>query len=170
MVWKTKATFNTKQYLFEVGIFDSKYVRHGSKEIKLTTNASNQASRIISQYIASLAMQYIQAKTSDLQVSQIINPINLPNKKSIEFDEQKLTLYAGTNNLSIFEKAKNQLTSLDFEFKDNKVLVPNYRYDINYFEDIIEEIFRFYSYQNFEPKQIKITPLKTQSNKKNKQY
>ncbi|BBA22634.1 phenylalanine--tRNA ligase subunit beta [Mycoplasmopsis bovirhinis] len=167
---KTKATFNTKQYLFEVGIFDSKYVRHGSKEIKLTTNASNQASRIISQYIASLAMQYIQAKTSDLQVSQIINPINLPNKKSIEFDEQKLTIYAGTNNLSIFEKAKNQLTSLDFEFKDNKVLVPNYRYDINYFEDIIEEIFRFYSYQNFEPKQIKITPLKTQSNKKNKQY
>lgn len=39
---------------------------------------------------------------------------------------------------------------LEFEFENQKIKVPLYRYDVSIFEDIIEELFRFYNYDNFK--------------------
>ncbi|VEU70728.1 phenylalanine--tRNA ligase subunit beta [Mycoplasmopsis glycophila] len=158
----TKADLATNDFAFEIGIFSSKDIRHGAKEIKLNSNASNQGSRKISKELAHLAMLFVRSYCSNLELSQIINPIIIEPKHKIAWDEKKLTQYSNITNHQIFDEAKQKLTKLGFEFSDDYVLVPNYRYDIQIFEDIIEEIFRFYSYANFPALPVKNTPLKTQ--------
>ncbi|WP_117275356.1 phenylalanine--tRNA ligase subunit beta [Mycoplasmopsis edwardii] len=166
----TKSTEQTTNYLFEIGIFDSKLIRHGAKEIKLASNSSNQGSRFISQEVAKLGLEYIKAASSNLEVSNIVNEIKVDELKRIKFDENKLKTYSGLNDLSVFDEAIKQLSRLGFVFSKDEVIVPNYRYDVNYFEDIIEEIFRFYSYQKFTPEKINITSLRTQKRSNDKLY
>ncbi|EIE40043.1 phenylalanyl-tRNA synthetase subunit beta [Mycoplasmopsis canis UF31] len=166
----TKTDTTNNEYLFEIGVFDSKLVRHGAKEIKLSSNSSNQGSRFISQEVAKLGMEYIRSKTNSLAISQIIGEISDLNQREIKIDNKKLQTYSGIEDLTVFDKAKKQLESLGFIFKKDTVLVPNYRYDVSYFEDIIEELFRFYSYQKFMPQSINITSLKTQKRDKNKLF
>ncbi|WAM04329.1 hypothetical protein [Mycoplasmopsis cynos] len=77
-------------------------------------------------------------------------------KKAINFNSEKLRTYAAVDDLRIFDHAIKQLVNLGFEFINSVVYVPNYRYDVLCFEDIIEEIFRFYSYQNFKPQELEL--------------
>ncbi|WP_027121557.1 phenylalanine--tRNA ligase subunit beta [Mycoplasma leonicaptivi] len=164
----SKADTDTQDYLFEIGIFNPKSVRYGAKAIKLNSNSSSQGSRIISNEVAELGMKYIRNYAKNCQISQVINPVKNKDKKKIIFDTQKLSKYSGQNNVDIFNTAIKQLESIGFEFKKDCVLVPNYRYDVNLFEDVIEEIFRFYSYSNFKPQKINSTTLKTQRRNINK--
>ncbi|WP_036451766.1 phenylalanine--tRNA ligase subunit beta [Mycoplasma buteonis] len=146
----TKADSETTKYVFEVGVFDSKLVRAGAKEIKLMSNAASQGARTISPEVAALTMRFIKGYCQNLEVSNIVNEIQVPSKLKINWEENKLKTYANSTDLHVFNNAKNKLTKLGFEFFDKYVLVPNYRYDVTIFEDIIEEIFRFYSYKQFE--------------------
>ncbi|TDV23062.1 phenylalanyl-tRNA synthetase beta chain [Mycoplasmopsis mustelae] len=154
----TKSSQATQEYLFEIGVFNPKFVRHGAKEIKLLSHSATQGSRIITPYLAALAMQYIRNYCSDLKVSQIINPIKVNPLKKITINENTLLKYAGNNDLKGFDLAIKKMQILGFYFKDPYFIIPGYRYDIEIFEDIIEEIFRFYSYKNFQPKSFKTTP------------
>ncbi|QZE12383.1 phenylalanine--tRNA ligase subunit beta [Mycoplasma sp. Ms02] len=157
---------NDKNLLFEIGNFNPKLVRHGAKEIKLQSNSSNQASRVITPELLRHGIKFIASKIQNFgDLSEFINvPLEEKNKE-IAFDEQKLALYAGldASELSVFDVAISKLKLLGFEFRNNKVMVPAYRYDVNTFEDIIEEIFRFYSYAKFEPKKPEINNFKTNS-------
>ncbi|QGZ97618.1 phenylalanine--tRNA ligase subunit beta [Mycoplasma sp. NEAQ87857] len=157
----TKTEESSNDLLFEIGVFDPKLIRHGAKEIKLNSNSSNQGSRVITPEIANLGINFIRSYCNGLAISQTINPINVPNKKEIQQNDELIKRYANINDLSVFDDAKKKLTKLDFEFIDNKILVPNYRYDVEIFEDIIEEIFRFYSYKNFEPAKYLNAPIAT---------
>ncbi|WAM09861.1 phenylalanine--tRNA ligase beta subunit-related protein [Mycoplasmopsis cynos] len=38
----TKSTSESNRFLFEIGVFDPKMVRHGAKEIKFNTNSASQ--------------------------------------------------------------------------------------------------------------------------------
>ncbi|WP_416322460.1 phenylalanine--tRNA ligase subunit beta [Mycoplasmopsis felis] len=166
----TKTDLNSNNYLFEIGVFDPKYIRHGSKEIKITSNSSNQGSRPITHYMANLAMKYIQSYCSELETSNIINEIKVPKNNIIKWDKEKLSLYAGfdiLNNKKSQEVIK-KLNELGFEFDNDNIIIPEYRYDINLFEDIIEEFFRFYSYDNFIPEPIKNLPVIIYKNDINK--
>ncbi|WP_322912593.1 phenylalanine--tRNA ligase subunit beta [Mycoplasmopsis felis] len=166
----TKTDLNSNNYLFEIGVFDPKYIRHGSKEIKITSNSSNQGSRPITHYMANLAMKYIQSYCSELETSNIINEIKVPKNKIIKWDKEKLSLYAGfdiLNNKKSQEVIK-KLNELGFEFDNDNIIIPEYRYDINLFEDIIEEFFRFYSYDNFIPEPIRNLPVIIYKNDINK--
>ncbi|WXA52020.1 phenylalanine--tRNA ligase subunit beta [Mycoplasmopsis cynos] len=166
----TKTDLNSNNYLFEIGVFDPKYIRHGSKEIKITSNSSNQGSRPITHYMANLAMKYIQSYCSELETSNIINEIKVPKNKIIKWDKEKLSLYAGfdiLNNKKSQEIIK-KLNELGFEFDNDNIIIPEYRYDINLFEDIIEEFFRFCSYDNFIPEPIRNLPVMIYKNDINK--
>ncbi|UWV94109.1 phenylalanine--tRNA ligase beta subunit-related protein [Mycoplasmopsis cynos] len=57
----TKSTSESNRFLFEIGVFDPKMVRRGAKEIKFNTNSASQGSRVISQEVAWLGMEYIKA-------------------------------------------------------------------------------------------------------------
>ncbi|TNK91880.1 phenylalanine--tRNA ligase subunit beta, partial [Mycoplasmopsis pullorum] len=159
---KSKASEMDQDVVFEIGIFDSQLVRHGAKEIKIHSNSANQASRKITQEVANLGLHFLKSLIQNhSQVSQFINYQATPAKREIAQNDYKIGLYAGLNNLEVFNGAIAQLSKLGFEFDKQRILVPNYRYDVVLFEDIIEEIFRFHSYDNFQPTQPDIKPLKT---------
>ncbi|MEE3928485.1 phenylalanine--tRNA ligase subunit beta [Mycoplasmopsis ciconiae] len=158
----SKVTDKTTHFIFEVGNFNNKDVRHAAKEIKINSNSSNQASRVITAEALILGMEFIYKNVQDF--CQVSNFVNLPTQlvtKSIDFNADKLKIYSGLEELSVFDEAINKLKSLGFVFEDNKIIVPNYRYDVEFFEDIIEELFRFYKYDNFVAIQPNIKPLKT---------
>ncbi|VEU74881.1 Phenylalanine--tRNA ligase beta subunit [Mycoplasmopsis citelli] len=157
-----KVTESDEEFVFEIGVFDPKLVRHGSKEIKILSNSANQGSRKISKEIALRGMQYLQQQANGLKYSNIVNEIPKLNKLEILNDEKMLKLYSGMEDLSVFNSAKEKLQKLGFEFSNSLIKVPNYRYDVTIFADIIEELFRFYSYDNFQDAQFKNTPIKTQ--------
>ncbi|MBW0597224.1 phenylalanine--tRNA ligase subunit beta [Mycoplasma anatis] len=169
---KTKVTQNSVNLAFEIGVFNPSQVRHSAKEIKMQSNSSNQASRVITPEILVRAVSFLRKNLAQFELSNIINlPLNL-TKKEIKMDYEKLALYAGVTVEEVKDKFNNtfsKLSKLGFKFVDDLVIVPNYRYDIEFFEDIIEEIFRFYSYNNFNPIQPNIKPLltKTRDNLKN---
>ncbi|VEU76077.1 phenylalanine--tRNA ligase subunit beta [Mycoplasmopsis columboralis] len=157
-----KVTEQSDNFVFEIGVFDPKLVRHGAKEIKILSNSANQGSRVISKEIALRGMQYLQSKAHNLRYSNIVGADFELTKQQIPFDEEKLKLYSGMSDLNVFEVPKQQLKTLGFEFDNDVVKVPNYRYDVTIFADIIEELFRFYSYDNFAPAKFKNAPIKTQ--------
>ncbi|UWV83614.1 hypothetical protein [Mycoplasmopsis felis] len=120
--------------------------------------------------MANLAMKYIQSYCSELETSNIINEIKVPKNKIIKWDKEKLSLYAGfdiLNNKKSQEIIK-KLNELGFEFDNDNIIIPEYRYDINLFEDIIEEFFRFCSYDNFIPEPIRNLPVIIYKNDINK--
>lgn len=158
----TRVSADTENLLFEIGIFDPKLVRHSAKEIKLMSNSAAQGSRVISKEVALTGMQYLQNQANDLEYSNIINEVDQPNKKEIKWDQKTFDLYSGNLDMSEFEVAKKQLSHLGFKFTKDIVLVPNYRYDVDNFAGITEEIFRFYSYDNFKPAPYKNRPILTQ--------
>ncbi|RIV16925.1 phenylalanine--tRNA ligase subunit beta [Mycoplasmopsis gallopavonis] len=161
---KHKADLATTDFVFEIGLFNPKMIRHNSKEIKLISNAATQGSRRISFELANLATDYIRSYCQGLEVSNTVQRANKDQlaKKKIQFNEQALKQYSNIDDLSVFDKAKSQLAKLGYEFIEDYILVPNYRYDVNIFEDIIEELFRFYSYKNFKPEPIENITLATQ--------
>lgn len=169
---KTKVTQNSVNLAFEIGVFNPSQVRHSAKEIKMQSNSSNQASRVITPEILVRAVSFLRKNLAQFELSNIINlPLNL-TKKEIKMNYEKLALYAGVTVEEVKDKFNNtfsKLSKLGFKFVDDLVIVPNYRYDIEFFEDIVEEIFRFYSYNNFNPIQPNIKPLltKTRDNLKN---
>ncbi|MBN4084367.1 phenylalanine--tRNA ligase subunit beta [Mycoplasma sp. CSL10166] len=153
----TKSDLNSTEFIFEVGVFPTELVRHGAKEIKLSSNSSSQASRVISSQVANIGMEYIRNYVKDLKISQTINPIKVPSNKKIFLDYSLLKLYGQFDDLDKLKDSIEKLSNLDFKIKNNEkeqkieVIVPNYRYDIELDVDIIEELFRIYSYDNFNP-------------------
>ncbi|UUM19607.1 MULTISPECIES: phenylalanine--tRNA ligase subunit beta [unclassified Mycoplasma] len=158
-----KVNQEDEQFVFEIGVFNPQLIRHGAKEVKILSNSANQGSRKISKEIALRGMQYLQRKCKGLSYSNIVNEINKLEKLQIVNDDKMLQLYSGMSDLSIFEPAKKQLILLGFEFSNEIIKVPNYRYDVTIFADIIEELFRFYSYDNFKETKFKNVPIKTQA-------
>ncbi|WP_426460958.1 phenylalanine--tRNA ligase subunit beta [Mycoplasma hafezii] len=166
---KTKASEQTNDFVFEIGVFDPKMVRHGSKEIKLASNSANQGARVITEEVAKLGMQFIRNYCEDLEISQTVNEITELKRVQIKWDDKKLKRYSNATDLVIFDKAKQQLRNLGFEFDNNLVFVPNYRYDVKIFEDLIEEVFRFYSYKQFKPEPYINVPVMIQKRDTKKQ-
>ena len=123
--------------------------------MKLETNASQRGSREISGGQIILAYNYLSAKLK--LHSQLINKPKI-KIQTIFLDDKQINQYAGFN-ITKTDKFKNtlkQLEILGFKFhnKMHEITFPSYRYDLFGMQDLIEEIFRFYGYNNFNEKKI----------------
>lgn len=150
---KDSATsFKTKNIVIELGRFDNMQVRHSQKQLKMTTMASLQGSKEIASGTTKLALSYLSSKLKTY--SQFVN-WKEPALKSITFDEPLVDQFAGftLSKTSKYQKVWAQLTKLGFKLENDKVTIPAYRHDLATMQDIIEEIFRFYGYENFQPTQ-----------------
>ncbi|WP_029609053.1 phenylalanine--tRNA ligase subunit beta [Mycoplasma simbae] len=160
----TSVSEQTKSVVFEIGSFESKKVRHGAKEIKIESASSIQGGRGVNTEMVRLGMQYLQFKAyADKQ--PFSNIVGLPKAKkgnSVLQNRKKLALYANCTiaQLRKFADVENKLKTLDFKLDKNRVTAPSYRRDINAYEDVIEEYFRFYGYTNFEPIKPTLVPFK----------
>ena len=151
------ADSSSKKIFFEFSQINQKTIRNNSKISKKVTNSSINSSRIISSGSILITKNFISNYFKNH--SNLLNPIS-PKLIEIDFDKKYLNNYAGfeiTENLK-YKNAIKSLEILNFQFKENKVLIPNTRHDIKNMQNIVEEVFRFYGLNNFEPKQIALKP------------
>lgn len=164
----TKANLESKNIVFEIGNFNTKLVRSSSAQVKIPTESSIQASKTITKQCLKNGINFLRnyLHKHKIDVSNTLGTQNINTAKIINFDNEKLRRYSGVNDTyTIFKDAINKLKKLDFIFYENQVQIPDYRYDIELFEDVIEEIFRFYSYDNFKSQQPFSKSFKIESEK-----
>ena len=151
---------NSQNIILELGKFNTKDIRYSVIQSKTNNHSSSQssknsnASRIKLGY--AIMTQYANV-FSDLKTSHNIN-----DNQTIKYNQQSINKTIGYPITSDdnYLKAIKSLEVLNFVFENDKVTIPNYRYDIAISEDIHEEILRFYGYQNIIPTQPKNTTLK----------
>ncbi|MFZ8223489.1 phenylalanine--tRNA ligase subunit beta [Mycoplasmopsis bovis] len=155
---------NTKEVVFEVGLFDPLLVRHSAREIKIDSASSIQAGRLLNAQISFNGISFLKYKSGiDGQVvSHIINLPKIRKGKSIIQSRKKLSIYANCNikDLTKFDSVEQTLKKIGFSMDKNRVIAPTYRTDIQNYEDVIEEYFRFYGYSNFSATSPKLESFK----------
>lgn len=144
--------------IFELSSFGINKVRKSAKQAKFETLASLRGQKEIAPGQIILAYHFLS--TYLINFSTLINKPKIKNQ-SIFLDKKIIDKYAAFSitRTKKFSDVINKLEILGFEYnkKLNDLKVPSYRYDIFSYQDLIEEIFRFYGYDNFVSKQIPIT-------------
>lgn len=131
--------------------------RKNLKNCKISNHNAGLSIKKVSQGLIKVLLSH---NINNLNNVNVISALNEP-KLTIELDKQKINRYANFDffNSKEFKDIKEQLRTLDFNFWSNNqssyLTTPINRYDISNMEDVIEEVFRFYNYDNFS--KIKIT-------------
>ena len=155
----------TKDFVLELGIFNGKDIRSSMKKVKLSTRASIQSSKNFGYGTTKLALEYLSSKLNTFS-----EPVNTKKDKvkELKYNVKSASILAGFD-MTKHEKWNDVVESLEllgFKFLVDLVQIPSYRYDIESYQDLNEEIFRFFGYNTFEPKAPKLTasPIKSQDN------
>lgn len=154
----------SQNFVFEIGSFDPKKVRHAAKEIKIESASSIQGGKNVNNEMVRNAMKYLEYRIhKDKQLaSQIVNLPVSHKGVSVLQNRRKLATYANCElkDLKKFKDVEETLKTIGFKIDKNRLIAPNYRNDIEKYEDIIEEYFRFYGYDNFKPIAPNLLPFK----------
>ena len=149
---------NTKKILLHAPNVNNKLIRKTSKKINLNTSASYRLERGIDNELLEAAV----SKASELirqgnscKITQIIDKRQKIDCYKIAIDWKNILRVLGTDISK--DKSIKILNNLGFDIKNNIVEVPDWRiYDINYEEDLIEEIARIYGYNNLKSIELSI--------------
>lgn len=145
--------FNSKSIIAEMAVYDSFVVRKNSRDLKITTEASNRLGKDLdprgSEFAFKLLISLIIKNCKGKIESELFDFYLDKNIiKPIKFDPRLSGLYAGVDILK--SKSLKILKNLGFEVKPLKdiffVKPPVGRTDISLTEDLIEEILRMYGY------------------------
>jgi len=152
-------TKDTKNILFESAFFNSSYIRKTCNKLKIRTEASYRFERIVDEnntftvILKGLEMLLNEQKNVNIEGFVDINNIDENSSKNIiktNFDEIYNIIGQKIDEDIILEILKN----LDIDVKkDNNELifsVPNYRKNIEFIGDIVDEILRIYGYNNLD--------------------
>jgi len=140
----------TSKALIELGRFDAKDIRNNMISAKLQSKAGIQSAKIFGSGTTKLAIDYISSKVTSH--SQVIN-FKESEPKEVPFSKEEISKVFGFDitkdkKYSLITK---QLESLGFEIKKDLIKAPSYRVDVNTQQDINEEFFRFYGYNELKP-------------------
>ncbi|RMA78490.1 phenylalanyl-tRNA synthetase beta subunit [Metamycoplasma subdolum] len=146
-------TRGEENVVFELASFDLKEVRKSAKQIKLETPSSNRASKEICFGEIKLAHEYLTSKLNNFTLPINDEKIRL---KKIKIDPTYINKYAGSliTKTAKYADVLKKLSTLEFKFNKEftEVTFPTYRYDLETLQDFVEEVFRFYGYNNFKAK------------------
>jgi len=135
---------NTTNLIIEVAIYNKTRIRLDSKKLKTVTEASTRLEKDLDPELIPLATNHLTqliidncggsvgSQVFDYYPNPIIPPI-------IDFDPTKPSLYSGID--------------IPTEFANDIVAKVGHRLDINIEEDLIEEVVRFYGYNNIPTNQ-----------------
>lgn len=154
----------SKNVLFEIGCFDAPLVRKAAKQIKIESASSIQGGRGVNTQMLRFGMHYLRYKAAVDKIA-FSNFVGKPAERkgfSVLQNRKKLAIYANWDikDLNRFDFVEHQLKTIGFKMDKNRVTAPNYRKDINTYEDVIEEYFRFYGYDKFEAIKPTLVPFK----------
>ncbi|QZX49444.1 phenylalanine--tRNA ligase subunit beta [Mycoplasma sp. E35C] len=163
---------NTTNYFIEVGNFDKYQIRKTAAYHKLNTRSSAFFSKEVSLYQTKKTLeylyQYLLKKVYNQQISELAKPISVDEyHQQIKVNYDKIRSLLGAKiNLTDF-KIKKNLTNLGFFVKSDIVLVPSYRSDVTYWQDLVEELLKILNINQFDPVPIKADYLLEVNNETN---
>ena len=153
----------TTKALIELGRFNTKDIRNNMISAKLQSKAGIQSAKILGSGTTQFAIDYIASKTNSF--SEVIN-FDPTKEVEVKFSTLSLSKVFGFDITK--EKRYSQITSqlqkLGFKILDEVIAAPTYRIDVNTQQDINEEFFRFYGYNNLKPVAPKSEVARVKSN------
>jgi phenylalanyl-tRNA synthetase beta chain len=162
---KSGVTETTKNIFLESACFDATHIRRTSRNHRLHTDASYRFERgtdaNITTYALMRAIDLVQGGNSEITVSKIqdVYPIKIEEMK-LEFSLSYSTKLSG--HIIPGEKIAEILEAAGIKILEKSedkwmLSIPTYRMDITNQADIVEEILRFYGYNNIPiPGKLKI--------------
>lgn len=149
-------TANTKNVFLESACFDAAHIRKTARNHGLHTDASFRFERgadvSITEYALMRAIGLMEEETPKIVVSKIqdVYPVKVEETK-LEFSLSYAHKLAG--HVIPAEKMEEIVTATGIKILDKKedkwvLSIPTYRMDITCPADIVEEILRFYGYNN----------------------
>lgn len=152
----SEVTENTRTILFESANFNGTTVRRAAKKVGLRTEASSRFEKGLDLdnviYALDRAAMLIEELGTGVVCKGIMDCIKTkPVKKEIRFIPENINKFLGTDISA--QRMVDILKSLEFEFSADmsKVNVPIFRGDVEREADLIEEVARFYNYNNIKP-------------------
>jgi len=153
---------NTKNILIECASFNPSKIRNSSKSLNISTESSYRFERHVSEFCVKNALFYatelIQSICSgDLDEDYLDTHPQLENKREIILDLNKVPKVLGLNIEE--EKIIKILNSLSIKLNINKSKdgtfrtfdVPDFRFDLESEQDLIEEVARINGFDSIEP-------------------
>ena len=153
---------NTSKAIIELARFNTKDIRKNMVNAKLQSKAGIQSAKILGSGTTKLAIDYIASKANSF--SEVVNFVE-EKQEEVKFSTIALSRVFGFN---ISEDKKypiiiNQLEKLGFKIFNDLIKVPTYRIDVTTQQDINEEFFRFYGYNNLKPTPPKVDAPRVKS-------
>ncbi|RLC35351.1 hypothetical protein DRH14_01135, partial [Candidatus Shapirobacteria bacterium] len=154
---KCAIDLNSNDIIVEMAIYKQSKVRKDSRQLKTITEASIRLDKFLDANLIPQAFAHLQHLISQhcqAQISSQLFEFSLPQPpiKKIKFHPSKVSQYAGIEIDSDF--ALDILKKIDCQIQKNSksdqylITPPSLRKDINIEEDLIEEIIRYYGYNN----------------------
>lgn len=142
---------DTTTVVFESANFNGPSVRRTAKQQNLRTDSSSRFEKGLDENLCLRALDRACELVNILNAGEVLEETLSAGKlnqstKKIYFDVEFINKFLNIN-LSKKEMS-NILLKLDFEIKDDFVIVPSFRKDIKNKYDLSEEIARFYGYNN----------------------
>ena len=144
-------TDHVNTMLFEAACFDGTNIRLSSKKVGLRTDASGKFEKGLDPNNAIEAMNRACQLVEELGCGQVVGGvIDIYTKKMegrrLPFEPEKYNRMLGTDisdeeMLSYFKRL-----DLEYDEKNNEVIVPSWRQDLESYADLAEEVARFYGY------------------------
>ena len=146
-------TDDVKTMLFEAATFDGTNIRKSAKKIGLRTDAAGKFEKGLDPELALEAMNracdLIEQLGAGEVVGGVVDVYPVPvTKKRIAFEPAKYNALLGTDVSS--KDMLEYFTRLEVEYdeKNNELIIPTFRQDLNRDADIAEEVARFFGYDN----------------------
>ena len=146
-------TDDVKTMLFEAATFDGTNIRKSAKRIGLRTDAAGKFEKGLDPELALEAMNracdLIEQLGAGEVVGGVVDVYPAPvAKKRIAFEPAKYNALLGTDVSS--KDMLEYFTRLEVEYdeKNNELIIPTFRQDLNRDADIAEEVARFFGYDN----------------------
>lgn len=149
----SKITDGVTTMLFEAACFHGTNIRLSSKKLGLRTEASGKFEKGLDPNNAEAAINRACQLIVELGAGEIVGGMvdvydHKKGEKRIAFDPAKVNKYLGTDiDEAAMLKYFNEI-ELKYDKEKGEVIVPTFRQDLECFADLVEEVARFYGYDN----------------------
>jgi phenylalanyl-tRNA synthetase beta chain len=149
----SKITDDVKTMVFEAACFDGTNIRLSAKKVGLRTDASGKFEKGLDPNNAEAAINRACQLIEELGAGEVVGGIIdvYPVKREpvrVKFDPDKINSLLGTEIEASQMKQYFEMLDLDFDEKNQEVVAPTFRQDLNCLADLAEEVARFFGYDN----------------------
>ncbi|HJA94408.1 MAG TPA: phenylalanine--tRNA ligase subunit beta [Candidatus Eisenbergiella merdipullorum] len=147
----SKITDDVKTVLFEAACFNGTNIRKSAKRIGLRTDASGIFEKGLDPHNAEAAINRACQLIEQLGCGEVVGGMAdvcepMKERVRVPFQPEKINSLLGTDisaedMLSYFKRLE-----FDYDEKENVLVAPTFRQDIEGFADVAEEVARFYGY------------------------